>query len=266
MRDLRLLIAILAAVALAGCRRAEPPDAEAAQPRPAARASASGSASAAASQPVPASTARPAEISAAFRRDLATCPAAIRALTRDKSFIDAYGYANNRESKPWNDFVAKSPARSHKDVKYLLANSKYFDLGISMQGHPLALAWIKAPGIYCAPTLRRLRDIESTGESEPAWFVRSYFLDLLQSHDLKNLAGPTPASPGDSDYFRQFAQDAARLYSGQRKQDFRAWVNKAIAATNAERRKIDSAAGDVAADEQHRVLDERVRFLKGLTG
>ena len=270
MPDLRLPVIFLAAVALTGCHRAEPPgnapaQAVAAVPASAAAATRSASAPGSASPTVLAATARPVEISAGLRRDIATCPTALRALTRDKAFIDAFGYANNRESKPWTDFVAKSTARNNKDVKYLLANSKYFELGISMQGNPLALAWIKAPGIYCAPTLRRLRDIEAAGESEPAWFVRSYFLDLLL-HGLKNPADATSSSAVDSDYFRQFAQEAARFYSGPRKQDFAAWVNKAIAATEAERRKIDASAGDTAADEQHRVLDERVKFLKGLTG
>jgi hypothetical protein len=266
---LALVAALAAALVLAGCGREEPPDSQAAQPVPPATTAATTTAGAApasaAASPALGSRARPAEIGAAFRRDIVTCPAALHVLARDKAFIDAFGYANNRESKPWSYFVAKSTARNNKDVKYLLANSRYFELGISMQGNPMALAWIKAPGIYCAPTLRRMRDIESAGESEPAWLVRSYFLDQMR-RGLKNPADPTPASAVDSDYFRQFAQEAASFYSGQRRQDFRDWTNKAIAATNAERRKIDSSAGDIAADEQHRVLDERVKFLKGLGG
>jgi hypothetical protein len=267
MPGFRLLIALAAAMALAGCGRAEPQEAEAGQvvaPQAAASSATAGSvAAAAAATPVLAPTARPADINVAFRRDIATCPAAMRVLARDKAFIDVFGYANNRESKPWSYFVAKSTARSNKDVKYLLANSRYFELGISTQGNPMALAWIKAPGIYCAPTLRRMRDIESAGESEPGWFVRSYFLDkLLQG--LKNPADPSPAGGVDIDYFRQFAQDAARIYSGQRKNDFKVWVHQAIAATNAGRRKIDSSRGDISADEHHRVLDERVKMLKGL--
>ena len=245
----------MAVVTLAGCDRAEP----AVQNAVAAVLSASKP------QPATPPPVRPAEISAAFRRDIATCPAALHALARDKVFIDAFAYANNRESKPWDYFVAKSSARRNKDVKYLLANSRYFDLDLATHGHPLALGWIKSAGIYCAPTLRRLLEAESGGESEAGWAVRSWFLDML----FKGLRHPTDAVGTGTvadEFFKKVAQDAARIYSGQRRQDFRAWVGRAVQATEAERGKIDAVAGAVTADEQHRVLDERVQFLRSLVG
>ncbi|RYX95405.1 MAG: hypothetical protein EOO28_11630 [Comamonadaceae bacterium] len=249
-----VLVLSMAVLSLAGCDR----------PAPAVREAAAAVPPGSAAPPPAAAPVRPVEISAAFRRDIEACPAAMRVLARDKAFVDAFGYANNRESKPWDWFVAKSAARGNRDVRYLLANRKYFDINISMHGHPLALGWIKAAGIYCAPTLRRLIESEAGGESEPGWAVRSWFLDML----FKGLQHPADAVGTGAiadDYFKRVASEAAQIYAGQRRADFRAWVGRAIHATEAERSKIDAAQpGAVTAEEQHRVFDERVKFLKSL--
>lgn len=204
------------------------------------------------------------EILVAFRKDISVCISAMKILENDREFIDEFTPAINRESKSLDIFLRQSSFATTEDVRYILANLKYFFIDLDNHGNMMAVAWVGNTGIFCAPSFLRLDDIEALGESPEAWEVRANFLE----RELANLI-PTGSVSGDSEeqfkYFKEDVEKTSQVYPLTQRPKFIAWVKKAIAHIEAERNTLTTDVG-LTLEEQNKIIDNKVVFLQGFVG
>jgi hypothetical protein len=199
----------------------------------------------------------------AFNQDLAVCQSIARAMKDDRPLVESFREQENPQPHRFEMLLRDSPNAASPDFQYVLANAAYFDIDISMHGNPWAVAWVEDAGIYCAPTLARLREIEALGESEPAWTLRQYFLDRA----LRNLDHPSDemlSGSIDFEQFRSIVTETDRAYPRAERPKFLAWLREAIKTVEAGRGRIQDGAAGRSADEQSNILDDRVRFLRSV--
>ncbi|SNS16050.1 hypothetical protein SAMN06265795_101299 [Noviherbaspirillum humi] len=234
---------------LAGCANQQPPPAmPAAAPAPA---------------PAPRAEDEQAQaILAAFREDIAACQAFTAAAKGDPGFIDAFLAEDRRRAQPTAAFLAQSPKASDPAYRYVLSHQHYLDIGVDYHGMPWAASWVEGQAIYCAPTFRRLDEIEALGETGAGWEVRRFFLDKA----LAGLGRPTdPIADGrlDDRTFESLVQDAARRYRGPLQPAFRSWLQQAVARL--EQQRQDSPGADRrSARASQSAVGRRIAFLRGL--
>jgi len=199
----------------------------------------------------------------AFTKDLSVCASITKAMKDDRALVESFRGEAGQDPHRFQTLLRDSPNSASPDFQYVLDNAAYFDIELSMHGNPWAVAWVQDAGIYCAPTLARLREIEAPGESEPAWTVRKYFLDRA----LQNLDHPSDemlSGSIDFEQFRSLVTETDRLYPRAQRPKYLEWLREAIKAIESGRDRIQDGAAGRSADEQNNMLDDRVRFLRSV--
>ncbi len=210
---------------------------------------------------IPAQT--PAALLARFEADVKACTSLVRTLESDRAFVESFQSAQVRSSQPVDALLRKSAVARSPEVAYFLSHGKYMELGVDFHGDPWAVAWMDKEPIYCAPTFARLSEIEAMGESQEAWRIRLFFLDKA----LENLSPPWDEGAGtmvEFDHFKTFVMEAHKLYTGPQKATFQAWGEKAIKTLETSRKDVAEGAAGLTSQQQHRMLDERIAFLRQL--
>lgn len=204
----------------------------------------------------------PEQLLESFYSDLRTCSSLARALKADQDFVSAFHAYANRKSRSLESFLRQSLVAQTTEGKYVLSNIKYFDIDVSMHGSTWAVAWVENTGIYCGPTLERLREIESLGESTAGWKVREFFLNKA----LENLNYPwIEADYGlDFDGMKTLLLQASARYVDRERHLFHTWLENAIAAIKSKYGHAVEGAAGLTVSKQHQVLDKWISFLRSL--
>jgi len=203
----------------------------------------------------------PAAVLAAFRNDLSICTAIVKTMKADAGFLKAFIPLETRQAKSREALLRESPFAKTPEYQHVIDHPQYFFVGVSHHGDPFAEAWVEDEAVFCGPTLQRLKYIEALGESAEAWSVREYFLDKL----LESLSHPSDEGSGGIEFetLEPFVREAADIYDGPMRPRFLAWAQKAAVTVDAGRSAIVAGAAGLGAEEQHRMLDERIAVLRG---
>ena len=202
-----------------------------------------------------------AEIFAAFQKEISVCISAMKILKADRAFVDAFTSQEKRQAKPLEDFLRTSTFAGTEEVQYILSNLKYFVIDVNFHGDAGAVAWVQNEPIYCAPSLRRLEEIEGLGESQEAWSIREHFLD----RELANLSSPSEEASYDPLQFESFklpVKKVSQFYSSMQRPKFIAWIQKAIESVESQRRDLQEGAGGQSVAQQNKIIDGEVSFLR----
>lgn len=200
-------------------------------------------------------------IATQFQRDIKACEAVVKLMARDKPFIDDFVDADHRSEHKFVWFLRASPFASRSEYEYIIRNAQYFDIDVSFDGDPLSVAVVDGTGIYCAPTLERLKAVEALGESNEAWGVREFFLDKW----LASLYPPGNEMLGWGIDFSELSREiteASRLYKTTERQNFVRWLAKATTAVEKMRNGIVDGSAGLSADQQNADIDKWISFLK----
>lgn len=239
LRLAALALLVLSALLLSACQPAEPE----------------------APPEIPAQT--PAALLARFEADVKACTSLVRVLESDRAFVHSFQSAQVRSSQPVEALLRKSAVARSPEVAYFLNHEKYMELGVDFHGDPWAVAWVSNEAIFCAPTFKRLSEIEAMGESQEGWRIRLFFLDKA----LESLSPPWDEGAGGTvefDHFKTYVLEASRRYTGAQQAAFHAWVGKAIKVLDESRREVEEGAAGLTSQQQHQLLDERLAFLRQL--
>jgi len=216
-----------------------------------------------ASAVMPALVLTSAEIFAAFQKDIATCKSAVNTFESDHAFVLDFGDAEKRSSKPLEDFLRRASFAKSGDIQYILANLKYFEIGVTYHPTEFAIAWAKSEPIFCALTQQRLKEIEMIGESPEAWEIRVDFLDRWLA-DLRPPSDELDYYPEQYEEFNRFILEAAKLYSSSHRPKFLSWAKKSIEHFESQRGQLEEGAGGQTLAEQNKIIDSEVLFLRSL--
>lgn len=165
------------------------------------------------------------EIYESFLYEKSLCHAIVAVLQRDKNL--AKDLINANEETTYGH-IAASQVASELVIQYLLEHRKYLFIGVDSHGGPgYVYATSSVIPVFCAPTLERLREIESLGPSEYAWNVRASFLnDFLANLYIPSLE-PHMEIGIDFSFLADFFYEAILIYDGPAyKGRIRAWAGK----------------------------------------
>ena len=187
----------------------------------------------------------------------------MKLLGKDRAFIESFQSAKKRAAQPVADFLRASPFSGTDEIQHILNHPEYFVLGVNMHEGTIAAAWIKDEGVYCAPTRRRLDEIEAWGESAEAWQIREFFLDkelqLVDSPD--DIAG---FGIGFAEW-RSSLLATAKIYATNQRPKFTAWIKKAIKQRESWRTNLRAIDGVTPSIEEMNItIDSEVLFLTKL--
>ena len=216
-----------------------------------------------ANHPPAAQTSERAAILAAFRSDIAVCKSIVKLLSTDRAFMESFTPHVNRASKQFLAFLLESSNYSSTEFQYVLRNQEYLDIDVWHHGEPFAVAWVENEGIYCAPTLARLREIEALGESEEAWNVRQFFLGKMLA-SLEHPSHEITSGLVDFEAFMSFVAEANGRYEHTHRHKFIAWTLTAIRTIESSRKDIQDGANGSSLSEQNKILDDRVSRLRAI--
>ena len=140
------------------------------------------------------------------------------------------------------------PLSNDSNVRYLVTHPAYFEIDVDCENKTIWSVDIAQTCIYCAPTMKRLYELESLGSSDLAWRVRERWLDAY----LGRVAFPWYEMGGPEEYFFVEFDRVKQVYNREEdKKRLQQFVDKTekLFFQTAEIRDIEGAAGQTK--EQH---------------
>lgn len=133
------------------------------------------------------------------------------------------------------------PLNNDSNVRYLVTHPAYFEIDVDCENKTVWSAGIAETCIYCAPTMKRLYELESLGSSDLAWRAREKWLDAY----LKEIAFPWYEMGGPEEYFFVEFERVKKVYNEEDKKHLQQFTDKAekLFFQAAENQDIEGAAG-----------------------
>lgn len=153
-----------------------------------------------------------AEIYRSFQYERSLCPAILEKISSDTELVkELEAYSGDAASR-----IAESRIASDKVIQYLLAHQQY--LYVEVYHHrETGYIYLKGKPIGCVQSNVRLKEIETFGESQEAWKIRTWFLDTLY-RDLHILRFDDISEESDGvglSYFVKSLEETKRIYTSR---------------------------------------------------
>ncbi|TAM46646.1 MAG: hypothetical protein EPN55_04960 [Gammaproteobacteria bacterium] len=153
------------------------------------------------------------------------------------------------------EHLLNGPIKENEAVAYVRNHWGYFEIDVSYHGGPGNESYLKNLPLYCAPSIRRLNDIESLGPSDIAWKVRVEWLNQY----LKVMAWPwTEAYGYPPEWLLDEFDKVKNIYNRpEDKKRLTDWV------VSTEKFFFEKAAKHAADGWAGRTKDQQIEILKG---
>lgn len=159
--------------------------------------------------------------------------------------------------------ILNGPLSEDPDVRYLVTHSTYFEIDIDYHYQPPGVVGIAETDIYCAPTIKRLHELEYLGRSDLAWRAREKWLDYA----LKHLNWPWDEMASyDGNFFNEFEHVKKVYNSEEDKKRLQQWIDKAekFFFQSAESQDIEGSAGKTKKEHLETLRQWVENMRKGL--
>lgn len=209
-----------------------------------------------------------AAILAAFNKDISVCHSLVKLHKPDQQ-------QNNQQTATAAGILNEPPYVGSAEADYINKNQQYFDIDESYEGYPWTISRFEGQEqIYCALTKKRLEEIEALGESEEAWQIRKFFLNI-ELETLENVSGLGPGgNVVDWNWWSSELEKVSGFYATTQRSEFVEWAQKAVPSIEEERKVIQndvdqmypkgSKENKLEAVKLNKMVDERVAFIKSL--
>lgn len=204
----------------------------------------------------------------AFNKDISVCRSLIKLHTPDQQ-------KDNQQPATPAGILNEPPYVGSPEVEYISRNQQYFYIEEAFEGYPWTISrFAGQEQIFCAITRKRLEEIEALGESEEAWKIREFFLNI----ELKTLEHVSDLGPGGNmvgwDWWSSELAKVSGFYATTQRSKFIDWIQKAIPIIEGERKVSQDDADQIYAKgskenkleaaKLNNMVDDRVEFMKGL--
>lgn len=155
------------------------------------------------------------------------------------------------------------PLNNDSNVRYLVTHPAYFEIDVDCENKTVWSVGIAETCIYCAPTMKRLYELESLGSSDLAWRAREKWLDAY----LNAIAFPWYEMGGPEEYFFVEFERVKQVYNNEEdKKHLRLFVDKAetLFFQAAENQDIEGAAGQTKKQHLETIRQWIEQMRRGL--
>lgn len=207
------------------------------------------------------------EILAAFKNDIAICNSVVKLRKKDNLNDDQHHLTPEK-------ILSEPPYVGTMEADYIRHNSKYFEIGEAYEGYPWAISqFVGQEQIFCALSRQRLEEIEALGESEEAWQIRAFFLNV----ELKTLEPVSELGPGGNmvgwEWWKTELVKTSHFYGTVLHPKFIEWSKNAIKQIEETRQGIQSDVDQYMVDpaenrleviKLNKAIDDRIKFINSL--
>jgi hypothetical protein len=196
------------------------------------------------------------EILAAFNKEKAICHS-VANLRRTEL------HQGSQQFTTPSEILNEQPFKDSMEANYITTHAKYFEIDESYERYPWTVARFKGQEqIYCALTKKRLEEIEALGESEEAWKLREFFLNM-ELNTLENVSGLGSGGNQVSwDLWSSELEKVSRFYATTQRSNFVTLAQKAIPILERERKNIQNDVDQLYAKGSDEYQVETIKLNK----